>query len=991
MSSQGLAYRARLQEARGRWLNELAVQESNLAGISRPGKVARGTSEVSRPGKFAERGGSANSRCRKVVSQRLADPVRLQEARAKWLGELVVQESKLAQVSRPGKFAERGGSANSRCRKVVSQRLADPVRLQEARAKWLGELVVQESKLAQVSRPGKFAERGGSANSRCRKVVSQRLADPVRLQEARAKWLGELVVQESKLAQVSRPGKFAERGGSANSRCRKVVSQRLADPVRLQEARAKWLGELVVQESKLAQVSRPGKFAERGGSANSRCRKVVSQRLADPVRLQEARAKWLGELVVQESKLAQVSRPGKFAERGGSANSRCRKVVSQRLADPVRLQEARAKWLGELVVQESKLAQVSRPGKFAERGGSANSRCRKVVSQRLADPVRLQEARAKWLGELVVQESKLAQVSRPGKFAERGGSANSRCRKVVSQRLADPVRLQEARAKWLGELVVQESKLAQVSRPGKFAERGGSANSRCRKVVSQRLADPVRLQEARAKWLGELVVQESKLAQVSRPGKFAERGGSANSRCRKVVSQRLADPVRLQEARAKWLGELVVQESKLAQVSRPGKFAERGGSANSRCRKVVSQRLADPVRLQEARAKWLGELVVQESKLAQVSRPGKFAERGGSANSRCRKVVSQRLADPVRLQEARAKWLGELVVQESKLAQVSRPGKFAERGGSANSRCRKVVSQRLADPVRLQEARAKWLGELVVQESKLAQVSRPGKFAERGGSANSRCRKVVSQRLADPVRLQEARAKWLGELVVQESKLAQVSRPGKFAERGGSANSRCRKVVSQRLADPVRLQEARAKWLGELVVQESKLAQVSRPGKFAERGGSANSRCRKVVSQRLADPVRLQEARAKWLGELVVQESKLAQVSRPGKFAERGGSANSRCRKVVSQRLADPVRLQEARAKWLGELVVQESKLAQVSRPGKFAERGGSANSRCRKVVSQRLADPVRLQEARAKWLGELVVQESKLVRVSRPRKVAEK
>ncbi|PKI40353.1 hypothetical protein CRG98_039256 [Punica granatum] len=48
VSSHGVADPARLQEARARWLGELAVQESKLAGISRPGKLARGTSEVAR-------------------------------------------------------------------------------------------------------------------------------------------------------------------------------------------------------------------------------------------------------------------------------------------------------------------------------------------------------------------------------------------------------------------------------------------------------------------------------------------------------------------------------------------------------------------------------------------------------------------------------------------------------------------------------------------------------------------------------------------------------------------------------------------------------------------------------------------------------------------------------------------------------------------------------------------------------------------------------
>ncbi|PKI32683.1 hypothetical protein CRG98_046926, partial [Punica granatum] len=320
-------------------------------------------------------------------------------------------------------------------------------------------------------------------------------------------------------------------------------------------------------------------------------------------------------------------------ERGGSAKLRCWKVNSHGLADPTRLQEARARWLGELAVQKRKLARVSRPGKVArgtsetrqgckrhERGGSANLLCRKGNSHGLADPARLQEARARWLGELAVQKRKLARVSRPGKVArgtsetrqgckrhERGGSANLLCRKGNSHGLADPARLQEARARWLGELAVQKRKLARVSRPGKVArgtsetrqgckrhERGGSANLLCRKGNSHGLADPARLQEARARWLGELAVQKRKLARVSRPGKVArgtsetrqgckrhERGGSANLLCRKGNSHGLADPARLQEARARWLGELAVQKRKLARVSRPGKVA-RGTSEVAR-------------------------------------------------------------------------------------------------------------------------------------------------------------------------------------------------------------------------------------------------------------------------------------------------------------------------------------------------------------------------------------------------------------------------
>ncbi|PKI31478.1 hypothetical protein CRG98_048131, partial [Punica granatum] len=92
-----------------------------------------------------------------------------------------------------------------------------------------------------------------------------------------------------------------------------------------------------------------------------------------------------------------------------------------------------------------------------------------------------------------------------------------------------------------------------------------------------------------------------------------ERVGSANLRCKKVSSHRLADRARLQEARVRWFGELAVQESKLAQVSRPGKVA----------------RGTNPARLQEERAGLVGELAVQESKLARVSRPGKVA--GGTS------------------------------------------------------------------------------------------------------------------------------------------------------------------------------------------------------------------------------------------------------------------------------------------------------------------------------------------------------------------------
>ncbi|OWM91515.1 hypothetical protein CDL15_Pgr010133 [Punica granatum] len=50
---------------------------------------------------------------------------------------------------------------------------------------------------------------------------------------------------------------------------------------------------------------------------------------------------------------------------------------------------------------------------------------------------------------------------------------------------------------------------------------------------------------------------------------------------------------------------------------------ERGDLAKLRCKKVNSHGLADLARLHEARARWLGEFAVQESKLARVSRPGK--------------------------------------------------------------------------------------------------------------------------------------------------------------------------------------------------------------------------------------------------------------------------------------------------------------------------------------------------------------------------------
>ncbi|PKI48305.1 hypothetical protein CRG98_031304 [Punica granatum] len=614
---------ARLKAARARWLANFRCRKVHSNGLADPARLQE-------------------ARARKVNSHGLENPARLQEARARSLGELAVQESNLARISRPGKTRqgykrhEGGGSANLRCKKVISHGLADPARLQEARGRWFSELAVQESNLARISRPGKTRqgykrhEGGGSANLRCKKVISHGLADPARLQEARGRWFSELAVQESNLARISRPGKTRqgykrhEGGGSANLRCKKVISHGLADPARLQEARGRWFSELAVQESNLARISRPGKTRqgykrhEGGGSANLRCKKVISHGLADPARLQEARGRWFSELAVQESNLARISRPGKTRqgykrhEGGGSANLRCKKVISHGLADPARLQEARGRWFSELAVQESNLARISRPGKTRqgykrhEGGGSANLRCKKVISHGLADPARLQEARGRWFSELAVQESNLARISRPGKTRqgykrhEGGGSANLRCKKVISHGLADPARLQEARGRWFSELAVQESNLARISRPGKTRqgykrhEGGGSANLRCKKVISHGLADPARLKEARVRWLGELGMQEMKLSRFSRPGKVArvtsetqqsykrhERGGSANLRCQKLSSHGLLDPVMLQEARAKWLGELAVPEIKLARVTRPRNVA-RGTSEVAR-------------------------------------------------------------------------------------------------------------------------------------------------------------------------------------------------------------------------------------------------------------------------------------------------------------------------------------------------------------------------------------------------------------------------
>ncbi|PKI73593.1 hypothetical protein CRG98_006041 [Punica granatum] len=728
----------------------------------------------------------------------------LEEARARWLGELAEQESKIAPVSRPSKTRQV-------CKDVNTHGLADPARLQDARARWLGELAVQESNLAQTRQV-------------CKDVNTHGLADPARLQDARARWLGELAVQESNLAQTRQV-------------CKDVNTHGLADPARLQDARARWLGELAVQESNLAQTRQV-------------CKDVNTHGLADPARLQDARARWLGELAVQESNLAQTRQV-------------CKDVNTHGLADPARLQDARARWLGELAVQESNLAQTRQV-------------CKDVNTHGLADPARLQDARARWLGELAVQESNLAQTRQV-------------CKDVNTHGLADPARLQDARARWLGELAVQESNLAQTRQV-------------CKDVNTHGLADPARLQDARARWLGELAVQESNLAQTRQV-------------CKDVNTHGLADPARLQDARARWLGELAVQESNLAQAGQGCKKHERGVSANLRCKKLNSHGLTVPAMLQEARARWLGELAVTERKLARISRPGKGA-RGTSEVARrtCgdgKKVIWQGLADPARLQEARARWLGELAVMESKLARISGPGKVARGTSETRQVCKNVNTHGLADPARLQEARARWLGELAVQESKLALVSRLGKVV-RGTSEVARRTCVNSHGLADPARLQEARARWLGELAVQESKLALVSRLGKVV-RGTSEVARrtCGAGKETRTGwqtwqgcnrhnegDSTQQScQRRARWLHELAMQKSKLAQVSRPGKVAiGTGEQARQTCgagKKVNSHGLADPARLQEARARWLGELAVQESKLALVSRLGKVV-RGTSEVAR-------------------------------------------------------------------------------------------------
>ncbi|PKI63126.1 hypothetical protein CRG98_016486 [Punica granatum] len=185
-------------------------------------------------------------------------------------------------------------------------------------------------------------ERGGSADLRWRKVNSHGLADPTKLQEE---------------SEVSPRTCDAEK---------KVSLHGLVHRSRLQEARARWLGE-------------------------------------HPARLQEARARWLGEHTVEEIKLARVSKPSKV-ERGQS-------------------ELARQTYGGGKLTRTG--SQTQQSCQRHERGGSANLRCWKVSSHGLADPPRLQEARASWLGELALQESKLAQVSTPDLVA-RGTSEVAR-------------------------------------------------------------------------------------------------------------------------------------------------------------------------------------------------------------------------------------------------------------------------------------------------------------------------------------------------------------------------------------------------------------------------------------------------------------------------------------------------------------------------------------------------------------------------------------
>ncbi|PKI63120.1 hypothetical protein CRG98_016480 [Punica granatum] len=171
VNSHGLADPAKLQVARAKWVSELKVQECKLARVSKPSKVARGTSEKTRQGcKRHEGGGSANLRWRKVSAHGFANPARLQVESGRWLGELALQESKLAWVSRPGMVARGTREVAQRTcgagKKVSLHRLAHRAWLQEARARWLGELAALETMLARVSTPGKVARGTGEVARR---------------------------------------------------------------------------------------------------------------------------------------------------------------------------------------------------------------------------------------------------------------------------------------------------------------------------------------------------------------------------------------------------------------------------------------------------------------------------------------------------------------------------------------------------------------------------------------------------------------------------------------------------------------------------------------------------------------------------------------------------------------------------------------------------------------------------------------------------------
>ncbi|PKI66600.1 hypothetical protein CRG98_013009 [Punica granatum] len=87
------------------------------------------------------------------------------------------------------------------------------------------------------------------------------------------------------------------------------------------------------------------------------------------------------------------------------------------------------------------------------------------------------------------------------------------------------------------------------------------------------------------------------------------------------VARRTCGVGKLQEARARWLGELAVQES--------CKRHERGGSANLRCRKVSSHGLADPARLQKSK---LARVCAPEFYLVRARMREAYATRLGSVH-----------------------------------------------------------------------------------------------------------------------------------------------------------------------------------------------------------------------------------------------------------------------------------------------------------------------------------------------------------------------